>query len=102
MLAVRRRKLSSHHVQSSKNAGKCEKIPKEGQKIDAHLVGGDKVPDEKQDVHDNVLCNRDDVRASNFEDLEALLSSGIEVNVVGSNTGRDTDLEVLGLQIVRS
>ena len=65
-------------------------------------MGGDKVPDEEQDVHDDVFCDRDDVRASDLENLKALRGGGVEVDVIRSDTSRDTDLEILGLQNMRS
>ena len=64
----------------------------------AHLVGRYEVPDEQEYAHDNVLRDRDDVRAGDFEDLDTLLDGGVEVDVVGADTGGDADLEVLSLK----
>ena len=66
----------------------------------AYLVSRDKVPDKEQDIHDDMLCDGGSVRASDLQDVQALLGSSIEVDVVRSNTSRDTDFEVLGLQNV--
>ena len=57
----------------------------------------DEVADEQEDAHDDVLGDRDDVRASDLEHLDALLRRGIEVNMVGPYTSSDTNLEVLRL-----
>lgn len=64
---------------------------------DAYLVCGDEVADEQEDAHDNVLGDRDDVRAGDLEDLNFALDGGVEVDVVGADTGGDADLQVLGL-----
>ena len=60
-------------------------------------MGGDKVAHEQENAHDNVLGDGHDVRAGHLEDLEALLGSGVEVDVVGADTCSNTDLEVLRL-----
>lgn len=62
-----------------------------------HLMRGHEVAHEEEDVHDDVLRDGDDVGACNLQDLDVPLDGGIEVDVVGPNTGGDTDLEVLGL-----
>ena len=67
-----------------------------------HLVRGDEVADEQEDAHHDVLRDGDDVRAGHLEDLDALLDSGVEVDVVGADTGGDTDLQVLRLNMARS
>jgi hypothetical protein len=63
------------------------------------LVGGDKVADEDEDGHDDVLSDGDDVAAGDFGDGDAAvgLVGGVEVDVVGANAGRDGQLELLGL-----
>ena len=63
------------------------------------LVGGDEVADEEEDGHDDVLSDGDDVGASDFGNGDTTVGSvgGVEVNVVGTNTGSDGELEVLGL-----
>ena len=57
----------------------------------------DKVADEQEDAHDDVLGDRDDVGASDLEHLDALLRRGVEVNMVGPHTSSDTNPEVLRL-----
>ena len=56
------------------------------------------VPDEEKDGHNDMLGDRDDIRASDFKDLNTLLHCSIEINVIGANTSRDTDLQVLCLK----
>jgi hypothetical protein len=78
-----------------------------------HFVGRDEVADEKKDGHDNVLSDGDDVGAGDLHDYEdlvsacismtsdteltlnALVNSGVEVDVVRADTGGDTHLQVL-------
>lgn len=60
-------------------------------------MGGNKVPDEEEDGHDDVLSNGDDIRAGDFQHLDALLDGSVEVDVVRADTGRDAKLQVLGL-----
>ena len=64
-----------------------------------HLVRWDKVTDEGEDGHDDVLSDGDDVGASDFSDGDTAvcLVGSIEVDVVRTNTGSDGDLELLGL-----
>ena len=64
-----------------------------------HLVCGHEVAHEQEDAHDDVLCDGDDVGASDLEHLNALLDTGIEVDVVGADTSGDTELEVLRLSM---
>lgn len=63
----------------------------------ADLVSGRVVPDEKEDAHDDMLSDGHDVRARHLEHLNTMLDGGIEVDVVGTDSRGDTDLEVLGL-----
>jgi hypothetical protein len=67
--------------------------------LDNLLVGRDEVADEGQDGHDNVLGDRDDVGARDLGDGDTAvgLVCGIEVDVVGADTSRDGELEVLCL-----
>lgn len=67
--------------------------------LDDLLVGGDKVADESEDGHDDVLGDRDDVGASDLCDGDTAvgLVGGIEVDVVGTDTSGDGKLEVLCL-----
>ena len=57
----------------------------------------DEVPDEEKDAHEDVLGDGHDVRAGDLQDLEALVDRGVQVDVVGADTGGDADLEVLRL-----
>ena len=63
----------------------------------AYLVGGDKVADEEEDGHHDVLGDRDNVGARDLEDLDTVLDGRVEVDVVGADTSGDAKLEVLGL-----
>lgn len=63
------------------------------------LVSGDEVTDEGEDGHNDVLSDGDDVGASHLGDGDTTvgLVGGIKVDVVGTNTGGDGNLQVLGL-----
>jgi hypothetical protein len=63
------------------------------------LVGGDKVADEEEDGHDDVLSDRDNVGTSDLSDGDTAvgLVGGIEIDVIGSDTSSDGKLQVLGL-----
>lgn len=63
------------------------------------LVSGDEVADEGEDGHDDVLGDGDNVGAGDLGDGDTAvgLVGGIEVDVVGTNTGGDGNLKVLGL-----
>ena len=61
------------------------------------LVCRHKVADEQEDAHDDMFGDRDDIRPGDLEHLDALLDRRVQVDVVGANAGRDTDLQVLGL-----
>ena len=60
---------------------------------------GDKVADEDEDCHDDVFGDGDDVRASDFRhsDTAVGLIRCVEIDVVGSDTCCDGNLEILGL-----
>jgi hypothetical protein len=55
-----------------------------------HFMSGDEVTNKEQNAHHNVLCYGRDVGTRDFEDLNALLSGGVEVDMVGANTSGDT------------
>lgn len=63
------------------------------------LVGRDEVANQCQNGHDNVLGDRDDIAASDFGDSDTAvgLVGGIKVDMVGTNTGSDGELQLLGL-----
>ena len=63
------------------------------------LVGGDKVANEGEDGHDDVLSNRDNIRAGDLSDRDTAvgLVGSIEIDVIRANTSSDGKLQVLGL-----
>jgi hypothetical protein len=63
------------------------------------LVGGDKVADEDEDGHDDVLSNRDNVGTSDLgnSDTAVGLVGSVQVDVVRTDTSSDGNLEVLCL-----
>jgi hypothetical protein len=63
------------------------------------LVGRDEVADQEEDGHDDVLRNRDDVGAGDLGNSDTAVGGvgGVQVNVVGTDTGSDSELELLGL-----
>ena len=63
-----------------------------------HLVCGHEVAHEQEHAHDDVLGDRGHVRAGDLEDLDALLDSSVEIDVVGTDTRGDANLQVLGLR----
>lgn len=44
-----------------------------------------------------MLSDRDDIGARDLQDLDTVLHSSVEVNVVGANTSGNTELKFLGL-----
>ena len=63
-----------------------------------HLMSRDKVADEIEDGHDDVLCHGDDVGAGDLGDGDAAIGrvGGVEVDVVGADAGGDGEFEVFG------
>ena len=63
------------------------------------LMGGNKVADQSKDGHDDMLRDRDDVAARDFSDGDTAIGlvGRIEIDVVGSDTSSDCNLEILGL-----
>ena len=63
------------------------------------FVSWDKVADKDEDGHDDVLGNGDDVGAGDFGNGDASIGlvGGVQVDMVGSNTGGDGEFEVFGL-----
>lgn len=63
------------------------------------LVGRDEVADEEEDGHDDVLSDGDDVGAGDLSNGDTAVGGvgGVQVNVIGTNTGSDGELELLGL-----
>ena len=91
-------RLASHRARSSSAPQRRRvSIPAVCAPRITHLVGGNKVPDEEENGHEDMLGDGDDVRARDFQHLHALLDGGVEVNVVRANTGRDAELQVFGL-----
>ena len=62
-----------------------------------HLVSWHKVPHKEEDVHHDVLRDRDHVRSGDLEYLNAVLNGGVEVDMVRADAGSDADREVLCL-----
>lgn len=63
------------------------------------LVGRHEVAHQNQDGHDDMLGHGDDVGASHLGDSDTAvgLVGSVQVDMVGANTGRDGELQVLGL-----
>lgn len=63
------------------------------------LVGGHEVAHQDQNGHNDMLSNGDDVGAGHFGDGNTTvgLVGGIEVDVVGTNTSSNSELQVLSL-----
>lgn len=63
------------------------------------LVSGDKVADEDEDGHDDVLSDGDDVAAGDLGNSDTAIGGvgSVEVDVVRADTSSDGKLEVLGL-----
>lgn len=63
------------------------------------LVGRNEVADQEEDGHDDVLSDGDDVGAGDLGNGDTAVGGvgGVKVNVVGTNTSSDGELEVLGL-----
>jgi len=63
------------------------------------FVGRDEVSDQGEDGHDDVLSNGDDVGSGDLSDGDTAIGlvGCIQVDVVGTDTGGDSDLELLGL-----
>lgn len=63
------------------------------------LVGRDKVADQSQDGHDNVLSNGNDVATGDLGDSDTAVGGvgSVQVDVVGTNTSSDSQLQLLGL-----
>ena len=62
------------------------------------FVRGDKVADEHENGHEHVLGDGNDVGARNFGDGDAAIGlvGGVQIDMVGTDTGGDGDFEVLG------
>lgn len=63
------------------------------------LVSRDKVADEDEDSHKHVLSDGDDVRASNLSNSDTAIGfiGSVEVDVVGTDTSSDGNLQLLCL-----
>lgn len=62
------------------------------------LVGGNEVADQREDGHDDVFGDGNDVGAGDFGDGDTAIGlvGGIEVDVVGTDPGGDGELELFG------
>ena len=63
------------------------------------VMGGDKVANEGQNGHQDMFGHGHDVGASNLchGDATVGLVGGVQIDVIGANTGSDGNLQVLGL-----
>jgi hypothetical protein len=59
-------------------------------------MGRYEVSDEKKDAHDNVLSDRDNTGAKHLEGLNFIVDRGVEINVIGTNSGGNAKLEDFG------
>ena len=61
------------------------------------LMSGNKVANEGEDGHENMLCHGHNIGTGDFSDRDATVSfvPGIKVNVVGSNARSDGKFELL-------
>lgn len=60
------------------------------------LVGGDLIPDQGQDGHDNMLGDTDDVGTRHLGDGNLVLVGRIQVDMVTPNAGGDAKPELRG------
>lgn len=76
--------------------GDSGNVPVTGRNL---LVGWDKVADEDEHGHDDVLSDRDDIGASDLGYGDATVGGvgGVQVDVIRTDTSGDGDLELLGL-----
>jgi hypothetical protein len=63
------------------------------------LVGWDEISDEDEDGHEDVLGHRYDIGAGDFSNSDTTVGGvcGVEVDMVGTDTGSDSNLELLRL-----
>lgn len=63
------------------------------------VVSGDEVADQEEDGHDDVLSDGDNVRASDLSNSDTTVGGvgGVQVNVVGTDTSSNSELQLLGL-----
>lgn len=108
LLGVERRESLEHTVTDAARADRADDLALEVERVARDLgdlpvtacdllVRGHEVAHEEQDAHHDVLSDRGHVRARHLDDIDVLLGGGVEVNMVGTDTGGDRDLEVLGL-----
>lgn len=56
-----------------------------------------KVANKEEDAEDDMLGDGNDIGSGHFCDSNLLFIGSVEVNMIRSDTGSDTELEVLGL-----
>lgn len=63
------------------------------------LVGGNKVADQREDRHDDVLCDRNHVGAGDLRHSDATVCSvgGVQIHVVRPDAGSHGESEIFGL-----
>jgi hypothetical protein len=60
-------------------------------------MSGNKVAYEREDAHNDMLSYRDNVRSRDFQDLDAMVYGGVQVDVVRPDTRSDTELQLWSL-----
>lgn len=58
-----------------------------------HLMRRHKVAHKQEDVHQHMLSDGHNVRAADFDDVDLVLDGSVEVDVVGPDTGGNSQLE---------
>jgi hypothetical protein len=110
LLAVEGLKAAQHTLTDAANSDSADDLVLEvvlvlggGSDIpvagDDLLVSGDEVADQDQDGHDNVLSDRDNVGSRHLSDGDTTVGGvgSVEVDMVGTDTGRNGELQLLGL-----
>ena len=57
-------------------------------------MSGNEITDEREDTHNDMLSYRDDIRSRDFQDLNAMVYGGVQVNVVRPDASGDTELQL--------
>lgn len=60
-------------------------------------MSGDKVANEKENAHNDMFGYRDDVRPRNFQYLDTMVDSSVEVDVIGPDARGNAELQLRGL-----
>lgn len=62
-----------------------------------YFMCGHEITDKEEDAHDDVLSNGHNIGSRNLEDLDLVVDSRVEVDMVGTDTSSDANLEVFSL-----